>query len=124
VKIGLLGLPKSGKTTLFNALTKSQAQVSAFAGNKAEPNVSIVKVGDERITKLSEMYKPKKTIYATLEVVDFVAVEQGTAKEDNAAWNELLKVLRNADALALVIRNFENDVSGKADPIKIGRAHV
>jgi tRNA U34 5-carboxymethylaminomethyl modifying GTPase MnmE/TrmE len=65
MKIGLFGLPKSGKTTLFNALTKSEAPVSAYASSKAEPNIAIVKVSDERVKRLSEMYKPKKTVFAT-----------------------------------------------------------
>ena len=58
MKLGLIGLPNSGKTTIFNALTKSEAQVTAYASEKAEPNLAVVEVLDERITHLSEMYKP------------------------------------------------------------------
>ena len=61
MKLGLIGLQNSGKTTIFNALTRSQAEVHAFSNAKAEPNVAIVEVGDERIRKLSDMYLPKKT---------------------------------------------------------------
>jgi len=116
MKIGLIGMPKSGKTTLFNALTKSEISTTAFA--KAEPNIAIVKVLDGRITKLSAMYQPKKTIYASCEFVDFV----GVAKEDEKAdafSGDMMKLIRNVDALAIVVRGFDSDVLGAtADPKK------
>jgi ribosome-binding ATPase len=117
VKIGLLGLPKSGKTTLFNALTKSHAKTDSF-GTKVEPNIAIVEVADERVDRLSAMYKPKKTVRATMEVVDVVGVEQGAAKDDKSPWADVVKVIRNADALALVLRNFDSELSGPPDPAK------
>lgn len=115
MKIGLFGLPKSGKTTLFNALTKSEAPVSAYSA-KAEPNVAIVKVFDERVQKLSEIYQPKKTVFATLEVVDMVGVSQDAIKQDAFA-GELLKLIRNVDALSIVIRGFSNDLMGPPSPV-------
>ena len=65
MRIGLIGMPKSGKTTIFNALTGMDIEVSAYGQGESEPNQSIINVIDERITKLSEMYNPKKTVYAT-----------------------------------------------------------
>ena len=69
MKICLVGLPNSGKTTLFNALTKSEIEVTDYA-TKAEPNLAIVDVMDTRVTTLSDMYKPKKTVFATIEIID------------------------------------------------------
>ena len=117
MKIGLFGLPKSGKTTLFNALTKSQAQVASYIVAKAEPNVAVVKVGDARITRLSAMYKPKKTTYATVEFVDFVGVTEGAIKEESFP-PALMKLIRSVDALAVVVRGFQSDRGEAADPLK------
>ncbi|MFC1820902.1 GTPase, partial [Thermodesulfobacteriota bacterium] len=65
MRIGLIGLPNSGKTTIFNALTKQEALVTAYANAKAEPNMAIVEVADDRVRRLSEMYRPKKTVFST-----------------------------------------------------------
>jgi hypothetical protein len=110
MKIGLVGMPKSGKTTLFNALTRSEIPV-AYSG-KVEPNVAVVKVLDDRITRLSQMYQPKKTVYATVEFVDFAGVEKAEGKED-AFSPEMMRLMRNVDALALVIRGFDSDILGQ-----------
>ena len=117
MKIGLFGLPKTGKTTLFNALTKSQALVADYAIAKAEPNVAIVKVGDPRVTRLSEMYNPKKTVYATIEFVDFVGVSEGAIKEESFP-PALMKLIRSVDALALVARAFPSDLGGGPGPLR------
>ena len=117
MKIGLFGLPKSGKTTLFNALTKSQAQVASYASAKAEPNVAVVKVGDPRITRLSAMYTPKKTTYAIVEFVDFVGVTEGAIKEESFP-PALMKLIRSVDALAVVVRGFPNEIGEEPDPLK------
>ena len=116
MKIGLLGLPNSGKTTIFNALTKSEAEVTTYASNKAEPNAAIVEVGDERIIRLSHMYKPKKTTYATIEMVDFVGFSEGTAREEDFS-NAQMSLIKNMDALALVVRNFTDDLMENPNPI-------
>ncbi|NOZ61793.1 MAG: redox-regulated ATPase YchF [Calditrichaeota bacterium] len=116
MKLGLVGLPNSGKTTIFNALTKSQAEVNAYSNAKAEPNVAIVEVGDDRVRKLSEMYQPKKTTFATIEIVDFVGMAAGSAKEGTFS-PELLNLIKTMDALAFVIRNFESDLEEKNDPL-------
>jgi hypothetical protein len=116
MKIGLVGLPNSGKTTIFNALTKSQAAVTAYASTKLEPNVSVVQVGDDRVRRLSEMYRPKKTIYATIEMADFVGLREGASK-DEAVSGDLLQLMRTMDALAVMLRNFEDDTSTPPKPM-------
>ena len=123
MKIGLFGLPKSGKTTLFNALTKSEAPVSAYASSKAEPNIAIVKVSDERVKRLSEMYKPKKTVFATIEIVDVAGIAEDSIRQEAFA-GEMLKVIRNAVA-GIVIRSFANDITTSRSGVdlrKVGRA--
>jgi len=115
MKICLVGLPNSGKTTLFNALTKSEVEVTQYS-TKGEPNVSVVDVLDERVTKLSQMYLPKKTIHATIEIIDFAGVSKGTAK-DGVFSPDLMTLAKNTDAMALVIRNFSDDLSGTPDPL-------
>lgn len=115
MKIGLIGLPNSGKTTIFNALTKSKAEVTAYTNTKAEPNLSIVEVGDLRVTQLSKIYSPKKTTYATIEFVDFVGLSEGAAKS-GAISGDLMNLIKNMDALAIVIRNFEDDLPGSPNP--------
>ncbi len=112
MKIGLVGLPNSGKTAIFNALTRSAAEVTAYATAKTEPNIAVVEVGDERVSKLSDMYKPRKTVYATIDVVDFVGFKEGASK-DQSLSAEVMRLVRNMDALAIVARNF-NDAMGAA----------
>jgi ribosome-binding ATPase len=117
MKIGLIGLTNSGKTTIFNALTKLQAEVTAYASTKAEPNLAVVNVGDARVDKLVDIYKPKKTVYATVEMMDFVGLSAGAAK-DGAFSGNALQTMKNADALALVVRNFHDDLMGDATPLE------
>ncbi len=117
MRLGLIGLQNSGKTTIFNALTKSQAEVHAFSNAKAEPNVAIVEVGDERIRQLSEMYLPKKTSFATIELIDFVGLSAGSAKEGTFS-SELLNLVKTTDALALVVKNFKDGLNGDCSPVK------
>lgn len=111
MKIGLFGLPKSGKTTLFNALTGSDAPVNSYAP-KVEPNISIVKVLDPRIDYLSRAYSPKKTTYATLEIVDVAGI-QGDALRQESFSGDLMRIIRNVDALAFVLRGFDSDLEGE-----------
>ncbi len=117
MKIALLGLPNSGKTTIFNALTRSEAEVTSYANAKAEPNLAVVEVGDERVTRLAEMYRPKKTTYATIDIMDFCGVSRGAAGE-GLFPPELMQWIRNAHALAVVLRNFEDDLNGPPDPVR------
>ena len=116
MKIGLVGLPNSGKTTIFNALTRSEAEVGAYANNTAEPNIAVVQVADERITRLTQLYHPKKTAYATIEVVDFAGLTKGSARKDDF-FSTQMNLIRNLDAVALVVRNFSDDLTGALVPL-------
>ena len=116
MKIGLLGLPRAGKTTVFNALTKAKAPMARSKG-KAEPNISVVKVLDERVDRLSEIYDPRKTVYATVEFVDFAGLGESAEREDTLS-GAAMAVIKNMDALALVIRNFRDDLLGDPNPIE------
>ena len=117
MKIGLIGLQNSGKTTIFNALTKLQAEVNVFSNVKAVPNIAIVEVGDERVRALAEMYIPKKTTFTTIELIDFVGLSAGSAKEGTFS-SELLNLVKTMDALALVVKNFKDDIDGHVSPVK------
>jgi len=116
MRIGLLGLPRSGKTTVFNALTKAEAPV-AHSNGKAEPNLAVIKVLDERVDYLSEIYDPKKTVYATVEFVDFVGLEESGDRKD-AFSGAAMTLIKTMDALALVVRNFNDDVLGVPKPLE------
>lgn len=117
MKIGLIGLQNSGKTTIFNALTRSEAEVTSYASAKTEPNLAIVSVRDDRIVRLSELYKPKRTVFATLELMDFVGLAEGAAKEDLFSGSAMGQI-RNTDALALVVRNFPDEPAGEPSPLE------
>jgi ribosome-binding ATPase len=125
VKIGLVGPPKSGKTTIFNALTRSSAEVTDYSSGKVEPNISVVDVADARVTKLSAMYEPKKTIYATIDFMDFVGVVGGDGRGD-LFRGSAMDLVKTADSLAAVVRNFRNDVLdstlGPPDPVRDANA--
>lgn len=116
MKIGFIGLPKSGKTTLFNALTGSTAAVSAFSTGRVGPNLASVKVGDERVTRLAAIYNPKRTIFPTIDIVDLAGVSEGDARSD-AFSGDMMKLVRNCDALAVVLRGFKSDIQGEPDPL-------
>jgi GTP-binding protein YchF len=107
MKIGITGLPSAGKTTIFNALTGSEADVSMYQGGKKEPNLSVVKVPDPRLERLSGMYRPKKTTPAQVTYIDAGGTVSSSGEQDSSSLDELLKLLRPADALITVIRNFE-----------------
>jgi len=121
MKIGLIGLQNSGKTTIFNTLTNSDIETGIFQTQEKEPNLSIISVIDERVTKLSEMYDPKKTIYATIECMDFVGFGEGSA-QSGAFSGSVMASIKTADALAIVARNFNdstvNDLNGEPNPLK------
>ena len=116
MKIGLIGLPNSGKTTIFNALTKMKANVTAYSDAKAEPNVAIVAVDDDRLYSLTDMYKPKKTTGATIEMIDFPGLKEGSAKNGFFTGNSM-GWIKSTDALALVVRNFHDDLDGDPAPL-------
>ena len=88
-----------------------------FSNAKAEPNLAVIDVEDERVVRLSAMYQPKKTIFATVEFIDFVGVAGGTEKQ-GAFSPELLQLAKNTDALALVVRNFSHEIMGEPSPVR------
>ena len=109
--IGIIGLPQSGKTTLFNALTKAGAPISGYATSTVQANQAVVQVPDPRLQPLAEIFHPKKVTYATVDFVDVAGI--GQAKHDAGEKGqglsaEFLGHIRNADALAIVLRTFEN----------------
>jgi len=120
MKIGLIGLQNSGKTTIFNALTGLDAEVTSYSSQKLEPNIGVVEVPDERIDWLSEHYQPKKTIYTHIEFTDFAGLSSGS-KEGETFSAESLGLIKNSEALALVIRNFNDEIisqsQGDPEPI-------
>jgi len=110
MKIGLIGLPKSGKTTLFNLLTGASVATSRYDAGRAELHTGVARVPDPRVDRLTVLFKPKKTTYATFEVVDLAGIEKGERAGLEA------KEFRNADALLHVVRAFADEARGGADP--------
>ncbi len=109
--IGIIGLPQSGKTTLFNALTKANAPISGYATSTVQANHAVVQVPDARLQPLAEIFHPKKVTYATVEFVDVAGIGQvkhDTGEKGQGLSAEFLGHIRNADALAIVLRTFEN----------------
>lgn len=121
MKIALIGMPKSGKTTIFNALTGLNKEVGAFTSQDTETHHGIVEVHDARIQWLSDQYKPKKTIYATIEYMDFSGITSSSDEHEGFS-SQILAGVRTADALALVLRNFDDsiiaDIVGPVDVLK------
>jgi GTP-binding protein YchF len=116
MNIGLIGMPNSGKTTIFNALTRSEAQVTSYANSKSEPNRAVVQVADSRVEALSDMYQPRKTTYAVIELIDFVGLSQGAARQGLFS-SSTMGLVKNTDALALVIGHFQRDPTELPDPL-------
>ncbi|MGZ6372937.1 MAG: redox-regulated ATPase YchF [Candidatus Limnocylindria bacterium] len=105
MQVTIVGLPGSGKTTVFNALTGAHADTGGFSGGRAAPNMGVVKVPDERLERLTELFHPRKTIPADVTYVD-VAIPAGAAREGTIN-PDVLALIRNADALLHVARAFE-----------------
>ncbi len=106
MKLGIIGLPQSGKTTLYNAITRGNAPTTASAG-RIEVHQAVVNVPDPRVDILSKMFNPKKTIYAKVTYADIAGLETGSAK--SGISGQLLNQLNQMDGLILVVRCFEND---------------
>ncbi len=115
MQVTIVGLPGSGKTTVFNALTGGHAETGGFSGSRAAPNLNVVKVPDERVDRLAALFKPKKTTYADVTYVD-VAIPAGAAREGTIN-PDVLALVRNADALLHVARAFDDPAAAApADP--------
>jgi GTP-binding protein YchF len=116
-RLGIVGLPNAGKSSLFNALTGGSAPVASHPFSTTETNVGIAQVPDERLLKLSEMSKSKKTVHATVELVDIAGLVAGSSTGEGLG-NRFLAGIREADAICLVLRAFEDpNVVGGSDPI-------
>ena len=119
-KCGIVGLPNVGKSTLFNALTRAEIAAENYPFCTIEPNVGIVPVPDIRLDKLAEIVSPQKILPTTMEFVDIAGLVAGASKGEGLG-NKFLANIRETDAIAHVVRCFENDdvvhVSGKVDPV-------
>ncbi len=121
MKLGVVGLPNVGKSTLFNALTKAGAPAANYPFCTIEPNVGIVTVKDERIDKLTALYNSKSTVYTTIEFVDIAGLVKGASKGEGLG-NKFLSHIREVDAIVHVVRCFDDEnithVDGKIDPVR------
>ena len=121
MKIGIVGLPNVGKSTLFNSITNAGAECANYPFCTIEPNVGMVTVPDERIESLAKIYNPQKTTYATIEFVDIAGLVKG-ASQGEGLGNKFLSHIREVDSIAQVVRCFENEnithVDGSVDSLR------
>lgn len=121
MKLGIVGLPNVGKSTLFNAITKAGAEVANYPFCTIDPNVGVVAVPDERLDRLCEMYHPEKRTPAIIEFVDIAGLVAGASRGEGLG-NKFLANIRETDAICHVVRCFQNDdivhVDGQPDPVR------
>ena len=120
LEVGIVGLPNVGKSTLFSALTKVEADAENYPFCTIEPNYGIVKLNDSRVTRLAEIINPERVIPATLKVVDIAGLVKGASKGEGLG-NQFLNNIREVDAIAHVVRCFEDNgvahVENNHDPV-------
>lgn len=121
LQCGIVGLPNVGKSTLFNCLSNAKAQSANFPFCTIEPNVGVITVPDDRLTKLVEMCQPRSVVPATVEIVDIAGLVKGASKGEGLG-NKFLANIRETDAILHVLRCFDNDnithVDGSVDPVR------
>ena len=121
LQCGIVGLPNVGKSTLFNCLSNAKAQSANFPFCTIEPNVGVITVPDERLTRLVEMCNPRSVVPATVEIVDIAGLVKGASKGEGLG-NKFLANIRETDAILHVLRCFDDDnithVDGSVDPVR------
>jgi GTP-binding protein YchF len=121
LQCGIVGLPNVGKSTLFNCLSNAKAQAANFPFCTIEPNIGVISVPDDRLTKLTELVKPKNVVPNTIEIVDIAGLVKGASKGEGLG-NQFLGNIRATNAIIHVLRCFEDDnvihVDGSVDPIR------
>ncbi len=121
LQCGIVGLPNVGKSTLFNCLSNAKAQSANFPFCTIEPNVGVITVPDDRLTKLVEMCQPRSVVPATVEIVDIAGLVKGASKGEGLG-NKFLANIRETDAIIHVLRCFDDDnithVDGSVDPVR------
>ena len=121
MKLGIVGLPNVGKSTMFNSITKAGAECANYPFCTIEPNVGVVPVPDERLDELTKMYNPQKTTHAVIEFVDITGLVKGASKGEGLG-NKFLSHIRETDAICEVVRCFNDSnvvhVDGSVDPIR------
>ncbi|RWY57103.1 redox-regulated ATPase YchF [Mucilaginibacter gilvus] len=121
LQCGIVGLPNVGKSTLFNCLSNAKAQAANFPFCTIEPNVGVITVPDERLTKLTEIVNPKSVVPNVIEIVDIAGLVKGASKGEGLG-NQFLANIRSTNAIIHVLRCFDNDnvihVDGSVDPIR------
>src|SRR6476659_8554816 len=121
LQCGIVGLPNVGKSTLFNCLSNAKAQAANFPFCTIEPNIGVISVPDDRLTKLTELVKPKNVVPNTIEIVDIAGLVKGASKGEGLG-NQFLGNIRSTDAIIHVLRCFDDDnvihVDGSVNPVR------
>lgn len=104
MKVAIIGLSNSGKTTVFNALTGQNLETPVYPVTSGEPHIGVVKVPDSRLDRVSGIFKPKKTTYATIEYIDYIGLTKGDVEQNRKVFD----LIKDVDAIVHVVRTFEN----------------